>query len=101
MELIKKHTLMVGLNDKDTKTQLISKEKARQTIMDIVGDCTISDAYGHYTHLDGTGVTEARLRVEMLFKQDNEVVNYARLIKKALNQESVALSASVDNSMLV
>ena len=98
---IKKHTLLVGLNDKDTKEQVMPRLKAKQVIMSMVGDCTVSDAYGHYTHEDGTAVTEKCVRVELLFKADNEVIGYCERIKKELNQESVALITSFEDSTLV
>ena len=101
MDRIKKFTLLVGLNDKDTKTRIINKNKAKQTIMDICGDCTVSEAIGQYTHDDGTTVTEKSLRVEILFKELEEVISYCNEIKKELNQESVALSCTYEDSMLV
>ena len=101
MDRIKKYTMLVGLNDKDTKKRIVNRNKAKEVIMGIVGDCTISDALGYYTHEDGTKVTEKALRVEMLFKADNEVISYCHAIKKALNQESIALSCTYEDSMLV
>ena len=101
MEKLKKFTLLVGLNDKDTKTRIVNKNTAKQIIMSICGDCTISDAIGYYTHDDGTKVIEKSLRVELLFKADNEVISYCQQIKKALNQESIALSCTYEDSMLV
>ena len=101
MDRIKKYTMLVGLNDKDTKKRIVNRNKAKEVIMGIVGDCTISDATGFYTHEDGTKVTEKALRVEMLFKADNEVISYCHAIKKALNQESIALSCTYEDSMLV
>lgn len=101
LEQIKKHTLLIGLNDKDTKKQIISMSKAKRIIMNVCGDCTISNAYGCYTHEDGQQVHEKCLRVEMLFKADNEVISYAKQLKKDLNQESIALSASYENSALI
>ena len=82
MERIKKHTLLIGLNDKDTKKQITSLRKAKQIVVDICGDCTVSDAIGKYTHEDGTEVKEKSLRVEMLFKADNEVISIAKHLKK-------------------
>ena len=101
MEQVKKFTMLVGLNDKDTKKRKINRNKAKEVIMSIVGDCTISDAVGHYTHEDGTVVNEKCLRVELLFKADNEVISYCHAIKRELNQESIALSYTYENSMLV
>ena len=98
---MKQFTLMVGLNDKDTKTRIVNKNKAREVIMRIVGDCTVSDALGQYTHDNGEVVQEKSLRVEILFKELNEVIEYAKQIKDALNQESVALSYTEIEGMLV
>ena len=98
---IKKHTLYVGLNDKDTKTQLVNINKAKSIIADIVGDCTLSEATGIYTHENGEKVTETSIRVELLFKGDNEVISFCKQIKKELNQESIALVSSYENSTLI
>ena len=101
MTQLLRHTLIVGLNDKDTKKQVCNRHKAKKVIMDIVGDCTISDAIGHYTHEDGSTVNEKAIKVEMLFKADNQVICYAKQIKKELNQESVALVKDYIESELV
>ena len=101
MAKLLRHTLIVGLNDKDSKKQEVSNAKARKIIMGIVGDCTMSDALGHYTHEDGTQVKEKSIKVEMLFKGDNEVIEFAHRIKKELNQESVALVKDYIESALI
>jgi hypothetical protein len=69
--------------------------------MGIVGDCTLTDAIGHYTHEDGSTVKENSIKVEMLFKADNQVVEYAKRIKKEFNQESVALVKDYIDSVLI
>ena len=101
MTKLLRHTLFVGLNDKDTRTQLVSNPIAKKIIMNICGDCTISDAQGHYTHEDGSSVNEKAIRVEMLFKADNQVYSYAQRIKKELNQESIALVRDYIESELI
>lgn len=101
MSKMLRHTLIVGLNDKDTKKQVMARHAAKKLIMGIVGDCTISDAIGHYTHEDGSEVSEKAIKVELLFKADNEVVCYAKQIKKQLNQESVALVKDYIDSELI
>ena len=101
MAKLLRHTLLVGLNDKDTKKQVCNRQRAKNIIMDIVGDCTISDATGHYTHEDGSTVNEKSIKVELLFKADNEVVCYAKQIKKVLNQESIALVKDYIESTLI
>ena len=101
MAQLLRHTLIVGLNDKDTKKQVCNRHRAKKVIMDIVGDCTISDAIGHYTHEDGSQVNEKSIKVELLFKADNQVIDFARQIKKELNQESIALVKDYIESTLI
>ena len=101
MARILQHVLFVGLNDKDTKTQVITNESAKNKIMDIVGACTISDAEGCYNHNDGQQVREKTYRVEILFKEKSEVVELCKKLKKELNQESIALTSGVIESELV
>ena len=92
---MKKHTFYIGLNDKDTKTQLITTLNAYHIVTNILGvDSTISDCKGVYTHEDGTVTTENTLEVVLLdfdSKMTREwVTDKANAIKQALNQESVA-----------
>ena len=98
---MKKHIFIIGMNDKDTKTQVISKEKFLSSIYETVGDCTISDSYGYYTHADGSIAKEPSLRVEMLFKKDSDIKGYADKLKADLNQESIAYEVVESNSVLL
>lgn len=98
---MKKHIFLIGLCDKDTKKQEYPKEKFLSAIYETVGDCTISDSYGYYTHDDGTLIKEPSLRVEMLFKQDADIPKYANTLKKELNQESIAYECVESNSVLL
>ena len=93
--------MYVGLHDKDTKKQVIPTRQAKKIIMGIVGDCTISDAMGYYTHDDGSKVIEKSLRIELLFKADNDIINYCKQLKKELNQESIAVSYSYEHGTLI
>ena len=86
---MKRHTFLIGLADKDTKQQELSREVYLRTIYNVVGDCTISDAVGYYTHDNGELVEEPSLRVDMLFKNDNNIRGYADRLKAELNQESI------------
>ena len=101
MAKLLRHTLIVGLNDKDTKKQVTNRHHAKKIIMGIVGDCTMTDALWHYTHEDGSTVNEKSIKVELLFKADNEVMQYCKQIKKALNQESIAIVKDYIESELV
>lgn len=99
---MKKHILFVGLNDQNTRKQEVTTEQAVSIISKICGDCTISNAVGCYTYSgETTPQQENTLRVEMLFKQDNEVKQMAQDIKLALNQETVGFEVTESNSMLI
>lgn len=107
---IEKITLYMGLNDKDSKAQKFTKlesYKLLESILKVKGiDATISEATGLYTHDDGTLVIEESLRIEILFfenkKENNErVMNLVDTLKKAFNQESIAMQKENINSQLV
>ena len=107
---IEKITLYMGLNDKDSKVQKFTKiesYKLLESILKVKGiDATISEATGLYTHDDGTLVIEESLRIEILFfenkKENNErVMDLISTLKKAFNQESIAMQKEKINSQLV
>lgn len=66
----RKHTLYIGLNDKDTKKQEIDTLEAvkiaTNIICRIVDGCTIYNATGIYHHDDGQIVIENSLRIEII-----------------------------------
>lgn len=98
---MRKHTLFLGLNDKDSKVQEVKTEQAVSLIGKIAGDCTITPSTGYYTHQDGTIVKETSLKVEMLFKADNQVLGIVQDLKTMLNQESIAVQTEEINSFLM
>lgn len=92
---MRKITLYIGLNDKDTKTQLIGTLDAYRVVSSILGvDSTIKECRGVYTHDDGTIVTENTLEVVLLDFANTLSSEWLKAkveaIKQALNQESVA-----------
>ena len=99
---MKKFTLYVGLNDKDTKMQEIGTLAAYKVAMNIINQfCdggTISDAQGFYKHDDGTVVIENSLRIELLFVEMETVKSIINDIKTAFNQEAVILQTEAINS---
>lgn len=92
---MKKHTLYLGLNDKDTKTQLINTIEAYKIVSNILaadfGGGTIFEAQGIYKHDDGTIVFEKTLRIEILFAETSQIKTLVNTLKKVFNQESVAV----------
>ena len=92
---MKKFTLYVGLNDKDSKKQEISTADAltfcHYMLLNHVDGATISDAKGIYRHDNGDIVTENTIRIELLFVDDEKVKRIVEKLKAHFNQESVAV----------
>ena len=109
---MKKVTFYIGLNDKDTKVQKISTLEAykviENTVCEFFGGATILEAKGVYTHNDNTAnvVREKSFAVEVIdFGQnenfDNSVKEFCRVVKIALNQESIAVQYQNFNGELI
>lgn len=108
--MTEKYSLLVGLNDKDTKVQQISTVEAYKILMNIIkpytDGCTIYEALGYYKHENGDMVQEKSLNIEILYfngeKEKNRATtkNIVETIKSVLNQESVAVTYSVVDSDL-
>ena len=102
--MIKKYTLYLGLNDKDSKQQEISTIEAYKVVSNLISKDfdggTIFEAKGIYKHDDGTIVTETTLRIELLFAEQEQVRTFCGTLKKIFNQESIAVQQEVVNSEL-
>jgi hypothetical protein len=95
---MKKITLFIGLNDKDTKTQLVNTSEAIEILSGYIvknlGIGTLSEAAGVYTHDNGETISEKTIRAEFYTDDVNAVKGFAEFAKSALNQESVAFEVS-------
>lgn len=85
----KLYKLFIGLNDKNTKTQLITISKAKQLLTNCllqnnIKRATIYQADGIYTHNNGEVVN-------LLFIDYETVIDFCNALKVSLNQESIAL----------
>lgn len=93
--MIKKFTLYLGLNDKETKMQKIATVEAFKIVSNLVakrfGGGTIFEAQGIYKHDNGVVVTETTLRIELLFAETQDVRAFVETLKEIFNQESVAV----------
>ena len=98
------YNLTIGLNDKNTKTQLIKTPQAikiiKNTLLDYTDGYTILSATGGYKHHDNTKITEKSIRVELLFTSDDAVKSIVKQLKQLLNQESIAVAIQEINSYL-
>lgn len=104
--MIKKHTLLLGLNDKDQKIQLIDTLEAYKIAMNLIVSAgyeggTITAADGFYTHKDGSFTIEKSLKIEILFASKEKTDQLIDDLKKAFNQESIALQIEEIESRLV
>lgn len=100
-----KYTFFIGLNDKDTKTQIISTVDAYHIIENVFAangtDCTITGGRGVYTHESGQIVTEETLCVTVFeFGDKVPVKSICDNLKSALNQESIAVERAETESAL-
>lgn len=95
---MKKITLYVGLNDKDSKTQKITTVQAFKMLSNLclmyTEGATIYDARGIYKHNDGTTIAENTLRIEIFDPVENNIMPLIKTIKKALNQESIGIETT-------
>lgn len=103
---MRKITLYVGLNDRETKTQLINTLDAYRIVTNVLGvDSTITEAKGIYTHEDGAITSETTLVVMLLDFEHKMTKTWltdkVNAIKLALNQESVAISTEEIESELM
>lgn len=94
---IEKFTLYVGLNDQNTRKQEYTTEKAKRIISRILANnsiegATFLKAEGLYTYItDNKTEKENTFKIEILFANKKQVNNAISQIKKALNQETIAV----------
>lgn len=102
---IQKFTIYLGLNDKETKQQKISTLEAYKIVSGMISRAfdggTIFEADGIYKHESGSIVIEKTLRIEILFAERKEILQFCQQLKEVFNQESVALQQEVINSELI
>lgn len=103
---MKKITLYIGLNDKDSKIQEVGTLDAYKIVSNIIGvGSTITEGRGIYKHEDGTVVSEVSLVVELLDFDNTLTKGWLKekvnQIKTILNQESVAVQYQEVESELV
>lgn len=100
-----KHTLFLGLNDKDTKVQEISTLDAYKILMKTITAVgyeggSISETTGFYTHQDGTFTIEKSLKIEILFAESDKTNTLICQLKQLFNQESIAFQSEEVKSEL-
>ncbi len=101
---MKKITLYVGLNDKDTKQQKIDTMEAFKIVSNLItvltDGGTIYNATGIYKHNDGQIVIENTLRIELIEIEENSLIKLIETLKQVLNQESIIVQREQVNTEL-
>lgn len=92
--MIIKYNIYIGLNDKDSKKQEISIERAKEKVIEIltnnnINGLTMYKVDGVFKHETGEVVFEKSLKVELLEVKKEDVLRSIEELKKALNQESI------------
>lgn len=87
-----KHEIFIGLNDKDTKTQVISTEDTMLKVHALVGDCSMSLIQGYFTHADGSMIVEKTIKCEVFGMEDDKIHAIVEQLKVKLNQESILVN---------
>ena len=96
------YKIVIGLNDKDSQVQEITTLDAFKIITSLVGDCTIQEARGVYTHKNGTVTLENTLIVQVIdFDGSYNAEEVVKALKVALNQEAIILIKEVINSKMI
>lgn len=102
---MKKITLYVGLNDKDTKTQKIDTVEAVKIVSNLIYTMmdggTIYNATGIYKHENGDIVIENTLRIELIECNEKSLGRLIETLKSVLNQETIIKQTELINSELV
>ena len=87
-----KHEIFIGLNDKDTKKQVISTDEAMLKVHNLIGDCSMSLIQGYFTHADGSMVVEKTIKCEVFGIEDEKIHAIIECLKIELNQESILVN---------
>lgn len=101
---MKKTVVTIGLNDQDTKFQVIDTDTAKKTVTNLliyncIDGATITDAVGVYRHESGVLITENSIQVTIFDADMTNVYNACKAIKNALNQESVVIENLETNTV--
>ena len=98
-----KFIVSLGLNDKDTKTQLHTTDDSLRIVSNYLAShyqgATCYLASGIYKMQDGSEkvVLEPTIRTELFYTEREKVIEFCKWCKQMFNQESVALEEVQEN----
>lgn len=101
---MKQFTLIIGLNDKNTKKQELDTiscyKLVNNLLLKYVDGATIYQAQGIYKHENGQIVIENSLKIDIIDSTRDVIENIATQLKTILNQESIVIIENTINSQL-
>lgn len=102
---MKKFILTVGLNDKDTLTQLIPTDTAKDKILMFISmftdGATLSEKVGFYRHENNELTHETCIQIELTLVKKSVVMKIIKVLKNYFNQETILLEILTTNSKLI
>lgn len=103
--MIKKYTFYIGLNDKDTKKQLVTEQQVLYLLDKVFDNYTVYTANGRYKYFDGTVENETTIVVNYFDFVDElnetKVKNITKFLKNQLNQELILVEIQETNVQLI
>lgn len=104
----RKYELYMGLNDKDTKIQMVDTLDAYKIVSNQVAQRfdggTVFNASGVYKHENGDVVIENTIKIEIILfnesQPESDVREFVEYLKTTFNQESLAIQRSMIESDL-
>ena len=91
-----KYKIYLGLNDKETKTQLISTEEAYDKVYQVVGENSIQEITGFYQ-----GIREKTFIIEKFEDTGFDIEKVCKQLTKVFNQECVIYETVASNGEFV
>lgn len=103
--MTKKYTFYIGLNDKDTKKQIVSAQQVLYFLDKVFDNYTAYATNGRYKYFDGTVENETTIIVTYFdfINELNEtkIKNITKFLKTHLNQELILVEIQETNSQLI
>ena len=100
-----KYIISLGLNDKDTKTQLIDTitayKKCNEIVLKYVDGATVYETQGIFKHNDGTITIEKSLQIEIWEASKKAIENITNELKTEFNQEAVNVQIQEVTSYMI
>ena len=103
VETTDKYTLYIGTNDKDTYTQLIPTDQARQIVNEIceeyLGGYTVVESHGGWVAESGVQTTENSMVYTIVGVSEKQLVQVLDAVLEALNQNSILVEYGTVSSV--